>query len=66
MRYGDIKFNQNLQVSEDKWVSAAYTEIDKKVSIHDKSSWKDAMEFLNQSMISFEAFYDLYENTIKN
>ena len=61
-----IKFNQNLQVSEDKWVSAAYTEIDKKVSIHDKSSWKDAMEFLNQSMISFEAFYDLYENTIKS
>ena len=45
---------------------AAYIEIDKKVSIHNKSTWKDAMVFLNESMISFENFYDLYENTIKS
>ena len=61
-----IKFDQHLQVSAEKWVSAAYIEIDKKVSIHNKSTWKDAMVFLNESMISFENFYDLYENTIKS
>ena len=61
-----IKFNQTLQVSDDKYVSAAYIEIDKPVSIHNKSSWQVSMEFLNHSMIVFENFYDLYENTIKN
>ena len=60
-----IKFDQQLRVSDKKWVSAAYVEIDKKVSIHNKSSWKESMEFLNESMIGFEEFYDLYENTIK-
>ena len=60
-----IKFDQQLRVSDEKWVSAAYVEIDKKVSIHNKSSWKESMEFLNESMIGFEEFYDLYENTIK-
>ena len=24
-----------------------------------------AMEFLNETMLKFEAFYDIYENTIK-
>ena len=61
-----IKFNQTLQVSDDKYVSAAYVEIDKPVSIHNKSSWQVSMEFLNHSMIVFENFYDLYENTLKN
>ena len=61
-----IKFDQQLHVSDEKWVSAAYVEIDKKVSIHNKSSWKESMEFLNESMICFEEFYDLYENTIKS
>ena len=47
-------------------MSAAYIEIDEKVSIHNKSTWKDAMVFLNESMITFENFYDIYENTIKS
>tara|TARA_B110000459_G_scaffold100121_1_gene111291 strand:+ start:215 stop:643 length:429 start_codon:yes stop_codon:yes gene_type:complete len=61
-----IKFDQQLRVSDKKWVSAAYVEIDKKVSIHNKSSWKESMEFFNESMSAFEEFYDLYENTIKS
>jgi len=61
-----IKFDQQLRVSDEKWVSAAYVEIDKKVSIHNKSSWKESMEFFNESMSAFEEFYDLYENTIKS
>ena len=61
-----IKFDQQLHVSDEKWVSAAYVEIDKKVSIHNKSSWKESMEFFNESMSAFEEFYDIYENTIKS
>tara|TARA_B110000114_G_scaffold155490_1_gene168819 strand:+ start:392 stop:820 length:429 start_codon:yes stop_codon:yes gene_type:complete len=61
-----IKFDQQLHVSDEKWVSAAYVEIDKKVSIHNKSSWKESMEFFNESMSTFEEFYDIYENTIKS
>ena len=60
-----VVFDAQLQVSDEKWVSAAYVKIDKKVSIHNKLTWKDSMEFLNDSMIAFEKFYNLYENTIK-
>tara|TARA_B110001450_G_scaffold68700_1_gene64926 strand:- start:792 stop:1220 length:429 start_codon:yes stop_codon:yes gene_type:complete len=60
-----VVFDAQLQVLDEKWVSAAYIKIDKKVSIHNKLTWKDSMEFLNNSMIAFEKFYNLYENTIK-
>ena len=61
-----LKFDKNFKVSDAKWVSAVYLKIDSRVSIHNKSSWRSAMEFLNETMLKFEAFYTLYENTIKN
>ena len=61
-----LKFDKNFKVSDAKLVSAVYLRIDSRVSIHNKSSWRTAMEFLNETMLKFEAFYNLYENTIKN
>lgn len=59
------KFEEYFKVSENKVLSAVYVSIDSGVSIHDKSSWQDAMVFLNETMQKFEEFYTLYRNTIK-
>ena len=60
-----IKFEEYFQVSDKKVISAAYVSLESKVSIHNKSTWKTTMEFLNETMLKFEAFYDIYENTVK-
>jgi len=59
------KFEECYQVSDEKILSAVYVSINSKVSIHNKSTWRSAMEFLNETMLKFEAFYTEYENTIK-
>ena len=61
----EVKFEECFHVSEGKIISAVYVSIESKVSIHNKSTWRTAMEFLNETMIKFEAFYTEYENTIK-
>ena len=63
--FPEIQFEKELQVSEDKILPAVFVSIPSKVSIHNKSTWKTTMEFLNESMIKFEDFYNLYENTVK-
>lgn len=60
-----VRFEEFFEVSHEKILSVAYVPIDSKVSIHDKSSWRSVMEFLNETMRKFEAFYSLYENTVK-
>ena len=60
-----VRFEEFFEVSHEKILSVAYVTIDSKVSIHDKSSWRSVMEFLNETMRKFEAFYSLYENTVK-
>jgi len=63
--FADILFEKQFQVSDEKNLSAVVVSIKSKVSIHNKDTWKSTMEFLNESMIIFEDFYTLYENTIK-
>ena len=53
-----VKFEDCFQVSDEKILSAVYVSIESKVSIHNKSTWRTAMEFLNETMLKFEAFYD--------
>lgn len=36
------------------------------VSIHNKNSWRETMEFFNEKMQRFEAFYRAYEDHIKS
>jgi len=61
----NVKFDECFEVSDKKILSAVYVSIDSKVSIHNKSTWREVMEFLNEIMIKFEAFYTEYENTVK-
>ena len=61
----NVIFDPLFELSEDKIISMVYVSIQSKVSIHNKSTWRDSMEFLNNSMLKVEAFYAVYENTIK-
>lgn len=48
-----------------KDISRIYVEL-KDVSIHNKNSWRDTMEFLNQSMLQIEKFFDEYKEIIES
>ncbi|WP_339657820.1 DUF4268 domain-containing protein [uncultured Maribacter sp.] len=46
-----------------KEISRIYVEL-KNVSIHNKNTWRETMEFLNQSMLQFEIFFDEYKDIL--
>ncbi|TDS13307.1 uncharacterized protein DUF4268 [Maribacter caenipelagi] len=46
-----------------KDISRIYIQL-KNVSIHNKNSWRETMEFLNRSMLKIETFYKEYKNII--
>ena len=46
-----------------KDISRIYVQI-KDVSIHNKNSWRDTMQFLNTSMYKIESFYEEYKDII--
>lgn len=46
-----------------KDISRIYIQIND-VSIHNKNSWRETMEFLNQSMLKIETFYEEYKDII--
>ncbi|WP_339840003.1 DUF4268 domain-containing protein [uncultured Maribacter sp.] len=48
-----------------KDISRIYVEL-KDVSIHNKNSWRDTMEFLNKSMLQIEKFFDEYKEIIES
>jgi hypothetical protein len=57
--YEDCYFLENQ-----KEISRIYIE-KQDVSIHNKNSWQETMEFLNEKMLQFEAFFLEYEDIIK-
>ena len=60
VRYEEIYFLPN-----GKEVSRIYVELDAKVSIHNKASWQETMEFLHDKMSKLEAFLTEYKDVIK-
>ncbi|MBC9796860.1 DUF4268 domain-containing protein [Sinomicrobium weinanense] len=58
--FEDVYFLDN-----DKEISRVYVE-KTGVSIHNKNSWQETMEFFNEKMMQFEAFYREYEDYIKS
>jgi hypothetical protein len=47
-----------------KEISRIYVEKDN-VSIHNKNTWQETMEFLKGNMIRFEAFFENYQDILK-
>lgn len=58
-------YEEEFYLDNGKEISRIYVPLDQKVSIHNKNTWRDTMEFLNQTMILFEAFFEEYKDIIK-
>tara|TARA_R110001592_G_scaffold32539_1_gene113840 strand:- start:1945 stop:2370 length:426 start_codon:yes stop_codon:yes gene_type:complete len=50
-------------LENNKEISRIYVEL-KNVSIHNKNTWRETMEFLNQSMHQIEVFFEEYKDII--
>lgn len=61
----DVIFEDFYPLDNEKEISRIYVEL-KEVSIHNKNSWRDTMEFLYQSMIQFEAFFTEYRAILED
>jgi hypothetical protein len=53
-------FEEEFILENGKDISRIYVELNQKASIHNKNTWRDVMEFFNEKMGFFEAFFDEY------
>ena len=61
----DAVFEEEYLLENHKEISRIYAPLDQKVSIHNKNSWRDVMEFFNEKMSLFEAFFEEYKDVIE-
>ncbi|WOD43614.1 DUF4268 domain-containing protein [Hwangdonia lutea] len=57
-------FEEAYLLENHKEISRIYVPLEQKVSIHNKNSWRDVMEFFNEKMTLFEAFFEEYKDVI--
>ena len=57
-------YNEAYFLENGKEISRIYLPLEIKVSIHNKNTWRDAMEFFNEKMNLFEAFFEEYRDII--
>lgn len=58
-------FEEAYLLDNEKEISRIYVPLDKKVSIHNKNTWREVMEFFNETMSLFEAFFEEYKEVIE-
>ena len=61
----DAVFEETYYLENNKEISRIYVSLNEKVSIHNKKSWKIVMEFFNNKMSLFEAFFLEFEDILK-
>lgn len=61
----DIIFEDEYYLENKKEISRIYVPLKQNVSIYNKNSWKDTMEFFNETMNLFESFFEEYKDVIK-
>ena len=54
----DTIYEEEYYLDNGKEISRIYVPLKEKVSIHNKNSWQAVMEFFNQTMPKFEAFFE--------
>ena len=59
-------FEESYVLENGKEISRIYVPLNSKVSIHNKNSWQEVMVFFNEIMSQFEAFFEDYNEVIKN
>jgi hypothetical protein len=62
----DLIFNDSYILENGKEISRIYLPLEQKVSVHNKNSWRDVMEFFNEYMPKFESFFEDYNDIIKS
>ena len=58
-------FEEEYILNNEKEISRIFISLEQKVSIHNKNTWRDVMEFFNEKMSLFEAFFEDYRDIIK-
>ncbi|MEM6516424.1 MAG: DUF4268 domain-containing protein [Bacteroidota bacterium] len=56
----EVIFDEIHFLENGKEISRIYVNLEEKVSIHNKDSWREVMEFFNSAMSKFEAFFMEY------
>lgn len=59
-------FEEIYLLDNDKEISRIYVPLNKKVSIHNKNTWRDVMEFFNEHMALFEGFFNDYRDILED
>ncbi|HDZ04085.1 hypothetical protein LCGC14_0133480 [marine sediment metagenome] len=59
----DAIYEDFYSLNNQKEISRIYVELNN-VSIHNKNSWRETMEFLNNAMLKIEKFYEDYKDVI--
>ena len=62
----DAIYEEEYYLDNGKEISRIYVPLGEKVSIHNKNSWQVVMDFFNQTMPKFEAFFQEYKDIIKS
>jgi len=61
----DAIYNEAYFLDNEKEISRIYVPLEQKVSIHNKNTWREVMEFFNVNMNLFEAFFEEYKEVIE-
>lgn len=61
----DAIFEEEYILDNGKEISRIYVTLDQKVSIHNKNTWRDVMEFFNEKMSLFETFFEEYKDFLE-
>ena len=58
-------FEEAYILENGKEISRIYVPLDDKVSIHNKNTWQKTMEFFNENMSLFEAFFEEHKDILE-
>lgn len=61
----DAIYHEEYVLDNKKEISRILVTLNHKVSIHNKNTWRDVMEFFNANMSLFEAFFEEYKDVIE-
>ncbi len=61
----DAIFEEEYLLENGKEISRIYVSLDQKVSIHNKNTWREVMEFFNEKMASFETYFEDYRDFLE-
>jgi|TARA_R110002012_G_scaffold318923_2_gene538164 hypothetical protein len=59
-------YHETYILDNKKEISRIEVKLSQKVSIHNKNTWREVMEFFNEKMSLFEAFFEDYKEIIES